>query len=344
MNEYYSPYKIAHHEEKIKQLKKGKMIAPTFAQVDLTNSCNLNCSFCSYKIGNYSSDHMKDFNVRDRLDKNLIFNLLYDTKHKFFFNELKALEWTGGGEPCLHPDHKEIFNFAKDFSYEQALVTNGSLLDDETIDIIKDFSWVRFSIDASMEETYEKIKGKNLFKKAIGNPENIVGFSFIVCRDNYQEIYESTRLAKSLGCDNVRFSLAYTPKGEGMFKGIWDETVEQINKAKQEETKDFKVFAFSNRINEVAQKTKNDACYFHEFVAVIGANGAVYPCCLLKYDPRFNFGNLKDKSFEKIWFGEKRKKFTNKIRKGCDYSCWMTEKNNFVSYLLEKNPKHVNFI
>lgn len=345
----YSAYKIVHHEDKIKQLRKGEMITPLFAQVDLTNSCNLNCNFCSYKIGNYSPDHMKDFNKRDRLDKNLVFKILEDMKQ----SGVKAVEWTGGGEPSLHPDYKDFFKFAKELNYEQALVTNSTLLDDEGIDIIRDFSWVRFSVDASAEKTYKKIKGQYGLNKTLGNlekliasknPENIAGFSFIVCRDNYKEIYGATRLAKDIGCDNIRFSLAYTPEGRKMFGGIWEDVVKEIEKAKQKETKDFKVFTFSNRINEISQKTKSDACYFHEFVAAIGANGGIYPCCLLKYDSRFNFGNLNEKSFEEIWFGEERKKFTEKIRKGCNYSCWMTEKNNFISYLLKDNPQHINFI
>jgi len=348
-NSYYSPYKVAHHEKRIEQLRRGELITPIFAQIDLTNACNLSCNFCSYKFGNYAPDQMSDFSVRDRLNKDSTFKLLEDMKQL----GVKALESTGGGEPTLHPDWKKIINYAKDLGYEQALVTNGTLLDDEGIDLVKDFEWVRFSIDASTPETYKKIKRRDKFDVAIGNleklikkkePDNMVGFSFVVSRDNYHEIYDATRLAKSLGCDNIRFSIAYTPQGAGMFDGIWDEVICGIKQAKEQETEDFKVFAFSNRINEISQKTKSDACYFHEFVAVIGANESLYPCCLLKYDPKFNLGNLREKSFKEIWFGDKRRKFTEGIRGGCNYSCWMTEKNNFISYLLEKDPRHVNFI
>ena len=349
MDNYYSSYKVAHHEDKLKQMRKGEIITPLFAQIDLTNACNLDCSFCSYKIGNYSPDHMKDFSIKDRLDPAQAKRILKQMK---VFG-VKAVEWTGGGEPTLHLNWKELVRYAKRLGYEQALVTNGTLLDDEGIDLIKDFEWVRFSIDAAKEETYYKIKRFPFFQKALENlkkliakknSKNIIGFSFIVCRENYQEIYEATKLAKNLGINNIRFSLAYTPQGEKMFEGIWDEIVEGIEKAKREETKDFKVFAFSNRINEISQRTRSDACYFHEFVAAIGSNGVLYPCCLLKYDPRFNLGNLNYHSFEKIWFGDKRKKFTEQIRKGCNYSCWMTEKNDFISYLLKENPKHINFI
>ena len=36
MNDYYSPYKAVHHEDRIKQLRAGDIIDPVFAQIDLT--------------------------------------------------------------------------------------------------------------------------------------------------------------------------------------------------------------------------------------------------------------------------------------------------------------------
>jgi len=347
--DYYSPYKVAYHNDKIEQLRKGEMIVPLFAQIDLTNICNLNCSFCSYKIGNYKSNVMKDFKKQDKIDKKILFRILEEMKQ----SGVKALEWTGGGEPTAHPDWKEIVRKAKELGYEQSLVTNGTLLDDEGIELIQDFEWVRFSIDASNSETYNIIKKRDVFDIAISNlkklikvkeSKNIVGVSFIVCRENYKEIYDSMKLAKKLGCNNVRYSLAYTPIKEKMFEGIWDEIVNQIGLVKKEETEDFKVFSFSNRINEISQKVKCGSCYFHEFVVALGANGIIYPCCLLNYNPKFNLGDLTKHSFRDIWFGEKRKKFTKMVRNGCPYSCWMTDKNKFITSLVQEDPPHVNFI
>lgn len=349
MDNYYSPYKAVLHADKLRQLQKGEMITPLFAQIDLTNTCNLNCNFCSYKVGNYSPDHMKDFKMSDRISLEVIKKSFKDMR----MLGVKAIEITGGGEPSLHPNYKEIIKYAKELEFELALVTNGTLLDDESIELIKDFEWVRFSLDASTSETYELIKGNPGFNTAINNlkklikikkRENMVGISFIVCKDNYFEIYNTTILAKKLGADNIRFSIAYTPEGDKPFIGIWDTIINGLERSKKEETKDFKVFSFSNRINDISQKTKNDSCYFHEFVASIGANGSIYPCCLLKYDPRFNFGNLNNESFESIWFGNKRKEFTEKVRTGCPFSCWMREKNQFLDFLVKKDIKHKNFI
>lgn len=342
-SDVYSSFKVAHHKEKLEQLKRGELPLPAFVQWDISNRCNLNCNFCFYKIFPLS-----DWDPNAIMPTDIILRTLDEVKEL----GVKAIEWTGGGSVETHPDYKKILKYSQELGFENALVTNGTLLDDEALDIIKDFEWVRFSIDAVTPKTYKKIKGKDLFDKAIENlrklieikkSTNVIGYSFIVCPDNYQEIYHSTLLAKQLGCDNIRFSIALTPDGEKPFLPIWDECVKQINLAKSLEDKNFKVFPFPDRIKDISGERTTPHCYFHHFCAVIAPTG-MYPCCRLKDYKEFNLGNLKEKSFKEIWFGEKRKKFIKSIKDGCNYPCWMTEKNAFIHYLLKDNPQHVNFI
>ena len=343
-DDVYSPYKAAFHKEKLEYLKKGGFITPAFVQWDLTNRCNLNCSFCFYHINSLS-----DWDSKATMQKETVFRILKELKEM----NVKTVEWTGGGEIASHPNYKEIFREANNLGFEQALVTNGTLLDEESIQLVKGFEWTRFSIDSATKETYKQIKKVDAFDKAISNlkrllevrdRKNVVGFSFIVCRENYKEIHKASILAKSLGCDNIRFSLAMTPNREKLFEAIWDICVKQIDSAKREQTRDFRVFAFSNRIYELSLEVLSEHCYYTDFVGVISPTG-VYPCCRLKDDAKYNFGNLERHSFKEIWFGEKRKRFVENVRKnGCAMDCWMTEKNRFITYLLSKDPKHVNFV
>lgn len=340
----YSPFKPAFHREKIDQLRRGELITPTFVQWDLTNRCNLNCSFCFYRI--YP---LTDWDPADQMPTRTVELVLRELREM----GVKAIEWTGGGEPTLHPDYKHIFRLAKKLGFEQALVTNGTLLDGEALGIVRDFEWVRFSVDAATPETYKAVKGADLFDRTLGNLKkllevrdrrNVVGLSFVVCPGNYREIHKAAKLAKFLGCDNVRFSLAMTPQRERLFDGIWGECVRQMDLAKGEETENFRVFAFSNRIYELALKVRSDHCYYCQFVGVIAPRG-VYPCCRLKDDARYNFGSLERSTFKEIWFGEKRRRFVEHVAKhGCPYDCWMAEKNRFISYLLRESPRHVNFV
>lgn len=343
----YSNLKILHHLERINLIKKGALPPPIFVQWDISNKCNLNCSFCFYKI--YAKARkLSDWDEKLIMSTKTIMRTLKDLKNI----GVKAIEWTGGGSVECHPDYKKILRKSEDLGFENALVTNGTLLDDEAIELIKDFEWVRFSIDTTTRETYKKIKKTDLFEKAINNLKklieikkstNIIGFSFIICLENYHEIYSATLLAKQIGCDNIRFSLAYTPKKDKLFEGIWEEINRQIKMARGLEDDRFSVFSFEGRLKDLAGKRLSKFCTFHHFCAVISPTG-MYPCCLLKDRKEFNFGDLNKKSFAEIWWGEKRRKFIESIKNGCPYSCWMTEKNKIVEYLLEENPKHVNFI
>ena len=100
----YSHYKAAHHRERLDLLRRGEMINPVYAEIDLTNACNLDCSFCSYRVGNYSLDQIREFNPADRLETKRVFELLEEMKKA----GVKAIEWSGGGEPNMHRDWKEI--------------------------------------------------------------------------------------------------------------------------------------------------------------------------------------------------------------------------------------------
>jgi len=338
----YSPFKVFAHMDKIEQLKRGKIITPVFIQVDLTNRCNLNCNFCFYKIHKLSA-----FDPKAEIPFETMKRMLREWKDI----GVKALEISGGGEPLLHPNFKDIVKYAKKLGFEMALVTNGTLLDDETLELIKDFEWVRFSVDAVTPQTFKKIKGVDLFDKVIENlrklieiksENNVIGYSFVVCRDNYTEIHEAAKFAKLLGCDNIRFSLAMTPLKEKLFEGIWDECVYLMERAKREEDENFKVFQFSNRIYDLAGEVYSECCYYTDFVGVVAPSG-YFPCCRLKCDANFRFGSI-DEPFKKVWFGEKRLRFLKMVRRGCPYDCWMTQKNKIIAALVNPPKKHVNFI
>ena len=53
---------------------------------------------------------------------------------------IKSIEFTGGGEPTVHPDHVEIFNKVHELGIDAGLITNGALFRKGFVDSVLKFS------------------------------------------------------------------------------------------------------------------------------------------------------------------------------------------------------------
>jgi MoaA/NifB/PqqE/SkfB family radical SAM enzyme len=346
LNGVYSPFKAAHHIKMIMALRNKEMTYPTQIQIDLTNKCNHRCKYCFSK---YTIGRVFD-NVC--VDKTTLFKLLDDAVKL----GIKAFHYTGGGEPFLHSDIYEILEKTIANKLEYGMVTNGSLIDFKKSKVLKNMSWIRISLDAADAEMYSKLRGVYEFNKIIRVieqfitqcPDTVLGVSFVINPINYSQIVDFAAMAKKLGVDNVRYSIAWTPKG-------WDnldelaEVYDLLTEAKSYQSSTFKVFDLTKgRLDNFSLKDKEySSCGYQHFTTVIGADCIVYPCCTLKYNEEASFGSIKEQSFKEIWEGERRRLWLvrDHLRDVCSKNiCWMEDKNKFIGYLLEDNPRHVNFI
>lgn len=349
MSNVYSPYKAAHHLDRIKELRDGKLIYPTQIQIDLTNLCNHKCLYCFSEF-TVNKEYKATF-----IDVGAVLMLLDDAVRL----GVKSFHYTGGGEPFLHKDIYSILERTLYNNLEYGMVTNGTLINFNHVYTLERMSWIRISVDASDAKMYYKLRKVNEFDEALRVigffsckcPDTVLGLSFVINPTNYHQIYSFAKLAKGLGADNVRYSIAWFPKGWKKHKYNYEmkKIAELMYKAEQLQTKDFKVFNLTKgRLNTFnAQEVDYKICGYQHFTTVIGADSVVYPCCTLKYLPEASFGNLKEHGFEKIWEGDKRYEWLNSnyLTDVCSKNiCWMQEKNKFIGYLIENNPKHVNFI
>ena len=211
----YSKSKALYHEAKIKLLKLGKSIIPTEIQIDPEAFCNDNCEFCSYrKEDGYNNEMTKLLGAkagstehkaigRPSIESRIPDEILLDIPYQMIDAGIPAIEITGGGEPTLHPKFKQFYKSCGDCGLDIGLVTNGSRLDNETIDMVKKHGqWIRLSMDSSNPETHRKIhRTPNFdFEKRLGKVERLVnnkpdsltvGISFIITPDNVDDIEKS---------------------------------------------------------------------------------------------------------------------------------------------------------
>ena len=218
----YSPYKIVHNMELIRKIKNKENFYPQQVHFVPMNVCNHNCSFCAYRMDGYSSS--QKFNDRDWIKEEKCIEILTDLKN----GGTKAIQFTGGGEPTVHPKINNIFRHTLDLGLELALVTNGMKMNDETIELLSRAQWVRFSLDSFNDNTYSAIRKvspdkmfivKENIRKLIfsKSKDTVVGVGFVVTKENYKEVYECAKMCKEMGVDNFRISASFTPLKEKYF-------------------------------------------------------------------------------------------------------------------------------
>jgi len=242
----YSNFKAACQTERIEKLRRGALILPTQVQIDFTNICNHKCPYCFYRVAKNETLNAL-FEEKDTIPTQRLLKLMDEFKEI----GVPAVQFTGGGEPTKHPGFYKVVERAVKNGLEVALVTNGAVFNLNKVHLLEKAAWVRVSLDGATPETYARSQGtdikdwyhvKNLLLKMVRVCEGIVGISFVVNPINYREIVKATTFARDIGVDNIRLSIAYTPKRQDLYKSTWSEIEELARKAKNLETKKFTVF------------------------------------------------------------------------------------------------------
>ena len=88
-------------------INRGIMLKKVY--IEITNNCNLNCSFCTLKKKKNKVVSVDDFNI--------ILDKLKGHTNYLYFHVL--------GEPLLHPNINELIDLAKNNNFNVNITTNG---------------------------------------------------------------------------------------------------------------------------------------------------------------------------------------------------------------------------
>lgn len=187
--------------------------SPRRIVIELTNICNLHCSYC----------------LRDD-------EALYQTRARFFPLDLlrrilrDAREAAGvshvsftGGEPTLHPDFGGILEAVGAEGMRASFVTNGWHFDRvwPVLDVHRSaVSVVSFSVDGATRETHDRWRGAGSFDRVIraftrcrmGNIPFAV--KAVIRRDTVPQFQDLVLLAARMGAQAIHFSHVLPTSGE----------------------------------------------------------------------------------------------------------------------------------
>lgn len=365
---FMSPYKAVHWTSELSAWESGKLVYPHMLQIDPVAGCNHSCPFCTYRAQS-DEEANANFNESDIIAYDDIIHILDDTVEM----GVKAAEITGGGEPSLHPRFTDILQACHERDIEIGLITNGTgkafrdkRLDD-TIAQLRTAEWVRFSINGGLTSYRDVHRGReNDLDVALNSARAMceaksidtkVGISFILWKENYQDIEQMVEIAEEIGCDYIRFAPALfgettmLGKRQNNFPTYSDEVRDAIETTLLKCKNEYSILItdmFSDRLNQRESKDfydANDLCYVSEVMACIGADMALYPCCVKKYTQSGYIGSLKPNGLKALWESDERQAYYKKMNllSMCK-TCHFKPKNDLIKYLLTPNPPHINFL
>jgi len=301
-----------------------------------TDFCSQNCRYC------YNRRDMDVKHVRASLPEELHISMetdLLDMKermgHRFF------VRYTGTGEPLNHSRTLPSLHAFEHAGIATALITNGELLSArEAAALGRHGTYVRFSVDASDSRTYCDIRGcgENVFGTVRGNITAMadnkcyIGATFLVCRENFTQVFSFCRLMKSLG---VRAAWIRSTDGCDAFSSDETELINTgIDRALGLRDSGFIVtanqFKIYRSVSLLHYKYDSIRCWSGHTKAFIQPNGDVI-ICLSR--PDYVIGNLNEHRFSEIWGGERHLHFLTSVDVSACSQCIESRYNSAVDFI-----------
>lgn len=200
------------------EIAKGELVLRSYpykGALNLTDMCNLRCSFCEihYMYKKFEKHHP------NFVDTDVI--MKYDSWLRYLYN----LEFHGAtGEPLLNNNFTDIIKHLKTkYGTRLFINTNGILLDKNVADTMVEYGFddALISVHAGSEDVYNRLVGGN-FRKLIGNIEYLtdkkkeldkklplVGLAFALNRINAVDIEDFINLSVKLSVDYIAVNHYY---------------------------------------------------------------------------------------------------------------------------------------
>lgn len=295
--------KLAAQENFVKFLK-GEKVYPVNIEISLSHTCDAVCSWCFY-----AGTHVKK--SAGMMEKDILIKLVKDLAEL----KVKAISWTGGGEPTLHPDFPELVDLAYSLGIKQGLFTNALLK--AKYDPTK-FEWIRVS-NTNRAWNLKNIEYLRKHTKILGMAYNYAG--------NDDEVKESLKVGNEAKVDYVQVRQALNLRGL-----VTERVPPPID--------DPLLFVTKYKFDNSSNPHGYSKCYGFNFVPFVWYNGNVDVCGYMnKHGAPYTLGNLNEKGIKQI-FDEAPRHVP--VVGTCQVCCKNHEINKLINNAIElKDPEFV---
>jgi radical SAM protein with 4Fe4S-binding SPASM domain len=302
------------------------IIPETFKlQWHITERCNFRCSHCYQD--KFDTPEMSLGQMEEILEQYV------DLLKKWEIPQGRAFLTITGGEPFLYKDFwpflAKVYKYSANYNW--AILSNGSLLNQENIKILKLFKISGYQVSLEgLEENNDKIRGRGNFKKAIDGLKILIEagipsiVSMTITKENVDDVFPLAELLTKIGV-RIFWVRRLVPWGKGaqlINSLLTPKELSDLYRNIEEFEKDLIERGSILRIPPACENSflRNDSRE-GEYCAVLAGrilallpNGDVYPCRRLP----IKVGNILENSFEEIYYSDKMKELRD-ITKASPY-------------------------
>ena len=318
---------LANSDRVLEYIETGNT-SPVLIEVDPSNACNHACSFCLSSYIHFDKYKGTETFSRAVMPRDMLMSLCKD----FVDVGVRAINWTGGGEPTLNKHLKEAIAYCGSHGIKMGMFTNGTLFDkwDMFETLVDNMTWVRISVDAGTKETYDGVRrarGKQNWDKMVENLIQLIevnkskgnkidiGVGYVVSPDTYHEIVDFAKFFKDFDLTYCQYKPEVVIRedgGEQREIEFWRDKVNPLLMEAKEILGDkfqMNSYKFEDLTTDREKFGRNyKKCLGSQVSPCIGADGHVYVCTNHRGWKQYSYGCLYDgKSFKEIWSDLRRR-------------------------------------
>ena len=375
----FDSQKIVYHPDWIKRWREDPFsTSPIYIEISPIGLCNHRCTFCAKEVIGYPNRSLS----ADLLIKFIIELRQLREKDRDMLG-VRSLMFAGEGEPTLHPELPKIIRAAFENGIETALTTNATGLTEKfSNQSLEHLSWIKASVNAGTRDTYALVHQtskehwdmvwRNLAKAVdlrawYGHKCEIGCQTVLLVSDtldvkgrlvpaNWHEAPLLARKAREIGLDHVvikpygqnPYSLGTERRYGQMSYAGFEKKLDDIEaELRTLESDSFKVvFRWKAFLDYQKEERKYEKCLATPMSwAYLQSDGMVISCAAHNSNPDFDLGNIKDQTFEQIWWGEQRKKHIEFMKNFdisvCRKNCRMHNVNEALEDLKDSDPQEL---
>jgi MoaA/NifB/PqqE/SkfB family radical SAM enzyme len=197
---------------------------PDTINIETSYACNLHCVMCPRHFEGTPQGTLSLEVFRERILPVL--------------GRFNYVHLTGWGEPLVHPKIAEIVRLSKSAGCWVCFTTNGLLLKSTLVQELleAEIDLVNISIDGATADTYERVRGKGAFTKALERAREFdtarrnstknrptLQWTYVMMKSNLEELPAAVELAGAYGFDRfIAKHLESALSREGLSEALFD--------------------------------------------------------------------------------------------------------------------------